>query len=70
VHREEGGLTEEESDEFEQKKTQAKRQVVAAVDAFIRFFELRTKSQYVQEITSLTGVHNSRKVDQRQPGSV
>ena len=39
-----------------------------AVDAFIQIPELRTESQYSQEITPLSGTHNRTPTDQRKPG--
>jgi hypothetical protein len=39
----------------------------ATVDTTVWFPELRMKSQYAQEITPVTGAHNSRRIDQRQP---
>ena len=40
------------------------------VNSFILFLELRMQGQHAQEIASFTGahMHNSRQIDQRQPG--
>ena len=41
----------------------------AAIGTIIRFLELRMQSQpYAQIMAQFTGAHNSRQIDQRQPG--
>ena len=59
-------LGEEESNDFKAVKGQCAadlwedtfEELDATVDAFIRFLELRMKSQYAQEIVSFTGAHD------------